>query len=365
MNIRDTFLELTSKTFPFGLEEEVIPPIYNHEVTLDQYGNRFVRIGESKTLFTSHLDTACSRQSDVNHVINGDFIETDGSTILGADDKAGVTIMLYMIEHNIPGTYAFFIGEECGGVGSSDSSKDPIWKEYDRCISFDRRAYSSVITHQGGRCCSDQFAEALCQELRLAGNMFYFPDSTGLFTDSKNFVGSISECTNISVGYFHEHTHDERQNIFFLEKLCETVLKVRWETLPKCREIQENTYLRRYFDRIESQEIDVSTFSTNEIAKQLYEMGQLRAPDIALEFEDYWDIYAELCDLVDNETPISIERWIIEEKDNADVAVACLQEHYNLMYGGSINARKAQQTIRDIQERLGSLIDNDERDYHH
>ena len=40
-------------------------------------------------------------------------------TILGADDKAGMVILLYMIEKKIPGLYYFFIGEEVGCIGSN------------------------------------------------------------------------------------------------------------------------------------------------------------------------------------------------------------------------------------------------------
>ena len=41
------------------------------------------------------------------------------------------------------------------------------------------------------------------------------PDDTGLFTDSANFIGVIKECTNISVGYYNEHSTSEIQNIQF------------------------------------------------------------------------------------------------------------------------------------------------------
>ena len=67
----------------------------------DEFGNLFIKIGESDVMFTSHLDTATSANTDVNHVIVDNIIKTDGKSILGADDKAGVTIMLNMIKNNI------------------------------------------------------------------------------------------------------------------------------------------------------------------------------------------------------------------------------------------------------------------------
>jgi hypothetical protein len=60
-------------------------------------------------------------------------------------------------------------------------------------------------------------------------------DPTGVFTDSANFMELIPECTNISVGYFNEHTYKEALNIDFLEKLADACLKVNWTSLPVAR----------------------------------------------------------------------------------------------------------------------------------
>jgi hypothetical protein len=49
-------------------------------------------------------------------------------------------------------------------------------------------------------------------------------------------MDDIAECTNISVGYFNEHTVDEYQNLTYLEDLCKGVVKVDWENLPVVRE---------------------------------------------------------------------------------------------------------------------------------
>ena len=120
MNIKEKFIELTSRTYPHGTEEDVFP-LLNSELQKDEFDNLFIKIGESDVMFTSHLDTATSILTSVNHVFDGKIIKTDGKTILGADDKAGVAIMLYMIENKIPGLYYFFLGEEVGCIGSKKS----------------------------------------------------------------------------------------------------------------------------------------------------------------------------------------------------------------------------------------------------
>jgi len=236
MNIKKLFLSLTSRTYPHGTEELVFP-LLDSRLQKDEFGNLFIQIGESDVMFTSHLDTATSTNTKVNHVFEDKYIKTDGTSILGADDKAGVTIMLYMIENNIPGLYYFFLGEEVGCVGSrkvATKHKTEKVEGINKVISFDRRGKDSVITFQSSqRCCSDVFGEALSKELNLANDTFgYKNDSTGILTDSMQFISIYSECTNISVGYEAEHTFGETQDIEHLEKLAEACLKVNWNSLP-------------------------------------------------------------------------------------------------------------------------------------
>jgi hypothetical protein len=40
------------------------------------------KIGESRSIFASHLDTVSREHTKVNHVINGNMISTDGTTTL-------------------------------------------------------------------------------------------------------------------------------------------------------------------------------------------------------------------------------------------------------------------------------------------
>lgn len=233
MNIKKTFLKLTKFTYTYG-DESMLEHLLPKEIQQDKFGNYFLKIGESSTMFTCHLDTATYKTERVNHRFDGNFIKTDGSTILGADDKAGVTILLWMIHHKIPGLYYFFIGEEQGCIGSNAATALDF-SEYKRCISFDRRGYNSVITNQLGKvCCSDEFATQLSKNFIDLG-LYYSPDPTGIFTDSAMFMSLIPECTNISVGYFNEHSESEKQDIEFLKKLCNACLQISWENLETHR----------------------------------------------------------------------------------------------------------------------------------
>lgn len=242
--IKSTFLELTSKTYPYGCEDDLFEEMRKKNIfpnfEKDAWGNYFYKIGESRSIFASHLDTACKDQVKVSHVItNQKVVWSNGTTILGADDKAGVTILLWMIKNNIPGLYYFFIGEEVGCIGSGLASKYGDFKgKYDRMISFDRRGTNSVITYQSSsRCCSDVFASALSKELNKQSNFFYKKDDTGVYTDSAEFVDIIPECTNLSVGYYQEHTNKEHQDLYHLSKLALSCLNIDWENLPTKRDM--------------------------------------------------------------------------------------------------------------------------------
>ncbi len=259
---RSTFLSLTTKTYPHGHEEEVLQFLPN--LNKDKFGNYYIIIGDEKkptVMFTSHLDTADRHQLNTRLIStkdeNGDeIIKTDGTSILGADDKAGVTVMLYMMSHNVPGLYYFFIGEERGGIGSNELSSDFSNHEYleniNKCISFDRRKTNSVITQQLGRvCCSDEFATSLCDEYNKSGLKLSL-DPTGVYTDSASFMDDISECTNVSVGYNNEHTTRESQNMTFLISLCKASVNVNWNSLPSIRKVGLNQeLLDRYKDLVE------------------------------------------------------------------------------------------------------------------
>lgn len=241
MDIKRKFLKLTKKTYPYGTENQLVSHL-PHGYFKDVYGNYYFKIGKSKTAFTCHLDTASKSQVVINHRIDKNIISTDGKSILGADDKAGMTILLYMIEKKIPGLYCFFIGEEVGCIGSGKASEEEIFKSYDKMISFDRRGTKSVITHQSSRrCCSEEFANKLSNELNRYGlNMS--PDDSGVYTDSAEFTDVIPECTNISVGYYKEHTVMEHQDIEHLIKLCVAVTKINWDDLPTVRNPKDIEY---------------------------------------------------------------------------------------------------------------------------
>jgi di/tripeptidase len=244
MNIKDTFLKLVDKTHPHGTEHQLLESL--PELSKDSFGNYYRIIGTNPTImFNSHLDNYAKEQTSTNvytkYIENEEYVFSDNG-ILGADDKAGVSLMLYMISKEIDGLYYFFTGEEVGTIGSSSLASKfediPYLKNITKCISFDRRGESSIVTHQSGkRCCSDVFAHSLMEELS-DNDMEYQLDTTGVYSDSASFIGNIREVTNISVGYYDEHTSKESQNLTFLEKLSKALVSIEWDNLIVHRKVK-------------------------------------------------------------------------------------------------------------------------------
>ncbi|MBS4209670.1 M20/M25/M40 family metallo-hydrolase [Bacillus sp. FJAT-50079] len=93
--------------------------------------------------FTSHMDTVVPGNNIKPSIENG-YVVTDGTTILGADDKAGLAAMFEAIrvlkEENIPhGTIQFIItvGEESGLVGAKVLDPSLVKAKYGFALDSD------------------------------------------------------------------------------------------------------------------------------------------------------------------------------------------------------------------------------------
>jgi hypothetical protein len=158
------------------------------------------------------------------------------SNCLGADCTTGVWLMLNMIEAGIEGVYVVHAAEEIGCKGSRALVADnPPWLSHlDAVISFDRYGDNSVITHQMGvRTASDEFAKSFAAALDLPQLQ---ADTGGSYTDSNEYSAVVSECTNISVGYYGQHGVNETQDLEFAELLSVALVTADWSKLVFARD---------------------------------------------------------------------------------------------------------------------------------
>jgi hypothetical protein len=202
----------------------------------DKFGNRYIRIGQPRVLWSCHIDTVCHQAlagpqeltfSHETGIVK--LADERKKTSLGADDGVGVWIMLEMIRHGRPGLYVFHRGEEVGCLGSCHIRKhEPhLLEGIQAAIAFDRAGYKDVITHQvSGRTASDKFAESLAAQLnKLDGSFSYRPDPTGVYTDTNEYADVIPECTNLSVGYYGQHGPGETLDLYHAEALMYAMLE--------------------------------------------------------------------------------------------------------------------------------------------
>ena len=213
----------------------------------DAGGNYTLTIGESPIVFTAHHDT-------VHRAGGRQRVELDGATLrlakdelsncLGADCGTGVWLILEMIRERVPGRYAIFSEEESGCIGSEwlVSNRPDFYAGAKAVISFDRKGTKSIITHQSSwRTCTDDFAESLSDILGLGMQA----DDGGSYTDSNEFKNVVGECTNVSVGYYSQHTWSESQDMAFALDLRNALIEADWDQLRFSRKPGEKENLWR------------------------------------------------------------------------------------------------------------------------
>lgn len=251
----------------------------------------FVYVGTSDIMFTSHTDTVhmTSMQMYQDVILDKHLYCKQDNQPLGADDAAGNWLMFNMIHNDVPGVYAFFRGEERGGIGSSycaEHRKD-LFEGIKCAIALDRRGTHSIITHQGrGRGCSDEFGLSLAAILGMGHKL----DDTGIYTDTAEFFGMVPNCTNISVGYNNEHTKKETLHKPYIELLRDRLIAADWSKLdhtPPRPDLPTNTSTSIY-------DPDYRLFGTNNLDVPDLDVGPLQIADFLFDYSDR--LPRDLCD---------------------------------------------------------------------
>ena len=222
----------------------------NPTLKFDEDGNVLAYVvdnskGQSTVMWSCHIDTMHRNNTkDPDRLTQEVWLDeqgiafvTDKEDCLGADDGAGIWLMLEMIKADAAGTYVFHRGEEKGCWGSSQLAvSHRAWLEtFTHAIAFDRKGTTSIITHQtGSRACSDELGNKLIELLGMSHAL----DTTGVYTDTAEYMEIIPECVNISSGYYSEHSHKETLDTNYILSLRDAMCAVDWLTaeLPAVRD---------------------------------------------------------------------------------------------------------------------------------
>lgn len=228
----------------------------DHVVVEDLDGNIICTTKFNGVLFSSHTDTVHDRDGS-NEIRMDDFghitawrkyldCDENGTQekikrdVLGADDAAGIYIMLRMIEESIPGTYVFHADEEIGCVGSRKLADIPysidgydLEEDFTHAIAFDRKGTNHLIWKQiSERMCSDECVDELMDRLNL-GTILDYRSVEGMVTDTAMYGDLVPECINLSVGYYNEHTDEEYLDFVHVENLIEVILSPERDVFHK------------------------------------------------------------------------------------------------------------------------------------
>jgi hypothetical protein len=297
-NIDDYFDMLSHMRPAFSETDESFIEDYIRPLGVDQddYGNLFLEIGDKNdVMWSCHTDTVHNK-AGYQELFLDDTSERVWSeaNCLGADDTTGVWLMIEMIKAKKPGIYFFHRAEEQGARGSNFILNHNIkfLENINYAIALDRKGYNSFVTHQmGERTASDKFGNSLIEQLP-----FLKLDDTGLFTDTYTYSNVIPECTNISVGYYGQHTKNEYQSIPFMLKLREGLLALDYAKFVVDRDpkVVEDKFdqlmfgrnnedlMTKHFNRMEEKE-DLAEFIKNNpdlVASVLYSYYDIKIDDL-------------------------------------------------------------------------------------
>lgn len=225
----DTFLELVQINSETG-HEEVIQPILKNK--FEQLGLNVVEDNASEkewlgannlicTLpstsednsipsiyFTSHMDTVVPGINVKPHVSDDGYIYSDGTTVLGSDDKAGLAAIIetieYLQEHNLPhGQIQFIItvGEESGLKGAKELDSNALDAQFGYAVDASQPVGTTVVgaptqmsihTTITGKTAHASTPDKGVSAINIAAKAI-----------SKMKLGRIDEYTTANIGKFH------------------------------------------------------------------------------------------------------------------------------------------------------------------
>lgn len=164
-------------------------------------------------LLSAHMDTVEEIVAN-REIIEEGTILSSSEGILGADDRAGITAILTILQRirktNFNGTIkvAFTVEEEIGCLGSRGITQDFI-EDVDAAIVIDRRGKRDIVTSNGSfSFCTEEFGKLFEQAGILAG-MEDWKATPGGISDAKVFAQYGIPSVNLSAGYQNEHTDFE------------------------------------------------------------------------------------------------------------------------------------------------------------
>lgn len=209
--------------------------IYGKDKIVRKVGKYLVAVG-GKVGLVAHLDIV----GDIppkEIVYNKKYI-TAINSILGADDRVGVFIILKMLQLGFRPTIIFTHDEEKGTLGARAFTNDFSDIGVNYLVQLDRRGKGVVFYDNG----NNEFIDYILS--------FRDKEEFGSYSDISVLcpMCNVSGC-NLGVGYYNEHTTSEYQSIEELEEVMEVVFAMLVdEPNSKYYEYQQYEYTNQLSD---------------------------------------------------------------------------------------------------------------------
>jgi tripeptide aminopeptidase len=173
-------------------------------------GNLLCRVGDGgEALFLAHMDTARSTAT-VRPQVLADRIVSDGTTVLGVDNRAGMALILHALETHLAGgrpgnfTVAFTVCEETTLAGSLALDLDPRLR---KCFIFDSSLPpGSFITSGSGAKTFNVSVRGVAAHSGLAPEKGINAIAVAARALARVEQGRVDESTTVNVGTFQGGT---------------------------------------------------------------------------------------------------------------------------------------------------------------
>ncbi len=207
------------------------------EVITDGENYLYLPSKTARIMLIAHIDTVCDSSFKALGYIKDKDAIINRNGILGADDRAGVYAILYLLDKGYDVSVLFTNYEETGAQGAYTFSEDieKLPKSLRLLVELDRRGVDEYVTYSN---IDDKVHEYI--------QSFGFRESCGSFSDIQVLTDSYSiPSVNLSVGYYNEHTEKE---YLVLSDLKRTITKVEKLIKKPIEKLYKTEDFNRYND---------------------------------------------------------------------------------------------------------------------
>ena len=225
-------------------------------ISIDRNGNllaeKTYRSGNGPTiLLNAHLDTVYELEPNRTIIKDGP-IWSSSEGILGADDRAGVAVLLHIAEHLFHSSFSgkvkfiFTVEEECGLVGAQQIDEYFLWGT-DAAIVVDRRGKGDIVISCRGYIpfCDESYGDFF-EDVAKTKGFSGWANTNGGSSDTRVWAEHGIQSVNLSVGYGNEHTEEEYLDVeaaYGTAKLIKGVFENSRELCEVLRGIERKNFV--------------------------------------------------------------------------------------------------------------------------